>query len=698
MKSKIISGLFLLFFTLGSVYSQIAEDSVDPEVSNSLTLMPWPQEIEVNEGFQTVGPDFTLAIQRAGAGFPDEGSRLEKASTRFLRYLTDKSGTFLKVGYPLSGDAEDATLVIEIQEEAVLGLENDESYELEILSNKITLKAPTDMGALRGLSTLKQLISVQNGSYGFPRVSIKDVPRFPWRGLMLDVSRHFMPVDVIKRNLDAMAFVKLNVLHWHLSDDQGFRVEVKSLPNLHERASDGMYYTQDQIRDIVMYADERGIRVVPEFDVPGHATAILTAYPEYASNLNLRYTLERNSGIFDPTLDPTNEEVYVFLDTLFKEVTPLFPDAYFHIGGDENEGKHWDENSQIQRFMAENEIPDNHELQTFFNIRLEKILKKYGKKLMGWEEIMTPNMPKSALIHSWRGVNEGMDPGESLIKAVKNGYQTILSNGYYIDLMLSVEDHYLVDPMPEQELTEEEQARILGGEATMWSELVTPLTIDTRVWPRTAAIAERFWSAQDIKDLDDMHRRLRVISTKLEGLGIRHIQVREYLLRNIANYNDTGALRDLMKISEPLKIYTRNSGGTQYQVYSPFTLFADVCTPDAVDVIPFEREVTAYVETANESDRVTLQEYLEKWATIYERLLQIEEDAPLVGPVLPYAKRIRDISTLLLEGLDEGKLRKKDFVAIQDLLQEKDDPRQNLDVELAVKDGILDLATFLADK
>jgi len=698
MKSKIISGLFLLFFTLGSVYSQIAEDSVDSEVSNSLTLMPWPQEIEVNEGFQTVGPDFTLAIQRAGAGFPDEGSRLEKASTRFLRYLTDKTGTFLKAGYPLSGDAEDATLVIEIQEEAVLGLENDESYELEILSNKISLKAPTDLGALRGLSTLKQLISVQNGSYGFPRVSIKDVPRFPWRGLMLDVSRHFMPVDVIKRNLDAMAFVKLNVLHWHLSDDQGFRVEVKSLPNLHERASDGMYYTQDQIRDIVMYADERGIRVVPEFDVPGHATAILTAYPEYASNLNLRYTLERNSGIFDPTLDPTNEEVYVFLDTLFKEVTPLFPDAYFHIGGDENEGKHWDENSQIQRFMAENEIPDNHELQTFFNIRLEKILKKYGKKLMGWEEIMTPNMPKSALIHSWRGVNEGMDPGESLIKAVKNGYQTILSNGYYIDLMLSVEDHYLVDPMPEQELTEEEQARILGGEATMWSELVTPLTIDTRVWPRTAAIAERFWSAQDIKDLDDMHRRLRVISTKLEGLGIRHIQVREYLLRNIANYNDTGALRDLMKISEPLKIYTRNSGGTQYQVYSPFTLFADVCTPDAVDVIPFEREVTAYVETANESDRVALQEYLEKWATIYERLLQIEEDAPLVGPVLPYAKRIRDISTLLLEGLDEGKLRKKDFVAIQDLLQEKDDPRQNLDVELAVKDGILDLATFLSDK
>lgn len=690
MKTKILILSLLMFLFVGTIFSQPPlrlQDSI------STSLMPWPQEMEAKPGFQIIDRDFTLVLKGA-----DARSRLEKASRGFLRYLSDKTGTFLTVGYPLLTQVEDATLVVEIEQETVLGLNNDESYELEIFANTISLRAQTDIGALRGLTTLMQLISVQNGAYGFRQVRIKDAPRFPWRGLMLDVSRHFMPIEVVKRNLDAMAFVKLNVLHWHLSDDQGFRVEVKSLPNLHERASDGMYYTQEQIRDIVSYADERGIRVVPEFDVPGHATAILTAYPQYASNPNLRYSLERNSGIFDPTLDPANEEVYVFLDTLFKEVTPLFPDAYFHIGGDENEGKHWDENSQIQRFMAENEIPDNHELQTYFTIRLERILKKYGKKLMGWEEIMTPNMPKTALIHSWRGVNEGMEPGESLIKAVKSGYQTILSNGYYIDLMLSVDDHYQVDPMPEQELTKEEQNRILGGEATMWSELVTPLTIDTRIWPRTAAIAERFWSSKDITDLDDMHRRLDNMSQKLEGLGIRHIQVRDYLLRNIANYNDTGALRDLMKISEPLKIYTRNSGGTQYQVYSPFTLFADACTPDAIDAKPFEKEVTAYVETENQSDPAVLKEYLGKWATIYERLLQIESHAPLVGPVLPYAKRIRDVSTLLLEGLDEGKLRKKDFVAIQDLLLEKDDPRQNLDVELAVKDGILDLATFLSDK
>lgn len=684
MKTKISLLLLVSLFAFGPLSSQTQE---------SLELMPWPQAMDVKTGFQPIGPEFTLAIQGA-----DAGSRLENASIRFLRYLTDKTGTFLKVGYPLIDQADSATLVIKIEEEAVLGLDNDESYELEVLPNSISLRARSDIGALRGLSTLMQLISVQNGVYGFPQVAIEDAPRFPWRGLMLDVSRHFMPVEVVKRNLDAMAFVKLNVFHWHLSDDQGFRVEVKSLPNLHERASDGMYYTQEQIRDIVSYADKRGIRVVPEFDVPGHATAILTAYPEYASNLNLRYSLERDSGIFDPTLDPTNEEVYVFLDSLFKEVTPLFPDPYFHIGGDENEGKHWDDNSQIQRFMAENEIPDNHELQTYFNIRLQKILNGYGKKLMGWEEIMTPNMPKTALIHSWRGVNEGMEPGESLIKAVKNGYQTILSNGYYIDLMLSVEDHYLVDPMPDQELTEEEQSRILGGEATMWSELVTPLTIDTRVWPRTAAIAERFWSPQQTKDLDDMHRRLRATSQNLEGLGIRHIQVREYLLRNIANYQETEALRDLMHISEPVKIYTRNKGGTEYQVYSPFTLFADACTPDAADAKAFEKAVAAYVTAPNDVDSVAVKGYLQKWNTIYDRLQEIEQQAPLVRPILPYAKRIRDISARLLEGLDEGKLRKKEFIDIQDLLKEKDEPGLNLDVELAVENGIMELATFLSDK
>ena len=662
--------------------------------SNQLSLMPWPKEINVKEGYFPIQRDFTVFIKGAGSE-----SRVSKAAVRFLRHLSNNSGVFLNEGFPFfEGGEQGHSLVIQVGQEVELKQGSDESYALEVSAQGISLRSKTDLGALHGLSTLMQLQQVARGEYVFPHVQINDTPRFVWRGLMMDVSRHFMPVDVVKRNLDAMAFVKLNVFHWHLSDDQGFRVEVKSLPNLHEKASDGLYYTQAQIRDIVQYADERGIRVVPEFDVPGHGTAFLTAYPEFASNTEINYSLERNSGIFDPTLDPTNEGLYSFLDTLFAEVAPLFPDEYFHIGGDENEGKHWSENPDIQAFMKANGIEDNHGLQTYFNIRLEKILKKYGKRLMGWEEIMTPNMPKSALIHSWRGVNEGMQPGESLLKAVRNGYQAILSNGYYIDLMLSVDEHYLVDPMPAKELSAEEKSRILGGEATMWSELVTPLTIDTRIWPRTAAIAERFWSDQKIRDLDDMHRRLDRISHKLEGVGSRHLQVRDYLFRNIANYQDTWALKDLADISEPFKIYSRNRGGTEYQVYSPFTLFADACAADAADRRPFKKRVETYVSEEKPEEKAVLMGYFEKWRSIYGRLQLIENEAPLVQRTLPYAKRVRDISAIMLEGLENGSLTTLEYGELKGLLDEVDDPKLNLDVELAVEEDVLLLAAHLAKK
>jgi len=378
--------LFLiLFIFIGSINIQAQNNSLE-----EIHLMPWPQEMKANESDFKITEEFSVFIH----GEENEYGRISKAAVRFIRYMTDKTGVFVINGFP-----------------------NPKGIDASAASLHIYFD--TEVEAFAG-------------------VEINDEPRFVWRGLMMDVARHFMPMDVVKRNIDAMALVKLNVFHWHLSDDQGFRVETKTLPELYQKASDGLYYTQSDVKEIVKYANDRGIRVVPEFDVPGHGTAFLTAFPDLGSKKDMEYSIERNSGIFDPTLDPTNEKTYEFLDALFKEVAPLFNDVYFHIGGDENEGKHWDENVDIQQFMKENELTDNHELQTYFNIRLEKILAKYGKSLMGWEEIMTANMPKTALIHSWRGVNEGMQPGESLVKAVKNGYQTILSNGYYIDLLLSV--------------------------------------------------------------------------------------------------------------------------------------------------------------------------------------------------------------------------------------------------------------------
>lgn len=659
-----------------------------------IALMPWPQEVEVkSEGFE-IERGFSIYIH----GDVAKTSRIYKAAVRFIRNTTDKTGVFVAEGFPNTENISSSTasLNIHFEKEAKVEMGIDESYRLSTGPEGIEIHAATDIGAMHGLSSLLQLIEVEKGKYVFRGADIQDSPRFVWRGLMMDVSRHFMPVEVVKRNLDAMALVKLNVFHWHLSDDQGYRIETKTLPQLHENASDGLYYTQEEIKDIVRYADDRGIRVIPELDVPGHGTAFLTAFPEYGSKEGITYSVERNSGIFDPTLDPTNENVYVFLDILFKEVTTLFPDVYFHIGGDENAGRHWDENPKIQQFMKENNLKDNHELQTYFNIKLQKILEKYGKSLMGWEEIMTENMPKTALIHSWRGVNEGMEPGESLVKAVKNGYQTILSNGYYIDLMLSVEEHYVVDPMPAVELSKEEADRILGGEATMWAELVTPLTVDSRIWPRTAAIAERFWSPQEVSDLESMYNRLEVVNQLLELIGIRNKQVQEYLLRNISNYQDTHALRKLVNISEPFEIYSRNAGGTEYQTYSPFTLFADACTADAKDKRKFGKLVTSYIASQDTDSKEKLISMLESYVSIEDSLRSIALNAPLVGRVLPYAQRVSDIAVITGKGLTEGKLSTNDLASLKALLEQKEDPSVNLDVDLALSKDIERLADFLA--
>jgi len=416
---KIITFLIINSFII-NLFAQMK-----PQDSN-LNLMPWPKDVQVLDGYFKIDKNFTISIKNNS----DFNQRIQGASTRFIRNLINITGIFIDQGFANNiAKNNEPTLLISVEKTTDLKLGIDETYKLSITKNQIKINANTDFGALNGLNTLLQLLTVKNGNYIFPVVAISDAPRFAWRGLMIDAARHFMPVDVIKRNLDAMAYVKLNVFHWHLSDDQGFRIESKKLPLLTQKASDGQFYTQNQIKDIVKYAGERGIRVIPEIDIPGHASAFLAAYPELASNKTRVNKIERFAGVFNPTLDPTLDKTYELLDILFAEITPLFPDLYFHIGGDENEGKDWDESEEIQEFMKMNNLKNNHELQTYFNIKLQKILKKYGKVLMGWDEIMTDDMPKNAIIHSWRGKHEGLLQS-TLIEAAKKGYKTVLSNGY----------------------------------------------------------------------------------------------------------------------------------------------------------------------------------------------------------------------------------------------------------------------------
>ncbi|NNF00956.1 MAG: family 20 glycosylhydrolase, partial [Pyrinomonadaceae bacterium] len=585
----------LVLMTAVLCLSGIARDPSKRQVN----LMPVPAKIAFGKGRLPVSKEFSVAFEGAAA------ERLKNYASRVLRRIEGR--TVLELPRSFSADQSSASLVIKANAMAkhvpILG--EDESYTLNVTNSQARLTAPNPIGAMRGLETFLQLLTSDSKGFYIPEVTIKDKPRFPWRGLLIDVARHYQPLDALKRNIDAMAAVKLNVLHWHLTEDQGFRVESKKFPKLHNLGSDGLFYTQDEIKEIVNYAADRGIRVVPEFDLPGHATSWLVAYPELGS-LPGPYTIERRAGIFDPTLDPTRKEVYQFLDVFFGEMATLFPDKYMHIGGDENEGKHWDASEKIQAFMKKNQIKDNHELQTYFNKQVLKIFKKNGKTMMGWDEIFQPDLPRDVVIHSWRGQ-------KSLAESARKGYFGVLSNGYYIDLIHPASKHYLVDPIPaDTDLSDEEQKRILGGEATMWGEWVSPETIDSRIWPRTAAIAERFWSPRHIKDVDEMYRRLDIISIQLEELGLTHLKNRRMMLRRLSQNTDIWALEVLTELVEPVKLYQRYQLRKQTML-SPLTGLIDAAGPDAVRAREFNKLVERVLSAKSERDIEGLRKAFDLW-------------------------------------------------------------------------------------
>jgi hexosaminidase len=610
-------------------------------------LMPLPVKIEWHAGKFRLAENFKIALTGASE------DRLFTSATRALRRLAGRTGLFFPQDF-LRRDVkvDSAGLIINCERPGQIKLGEDESYSLIVSETQIALNTKTDLGALRGLETFLQLLSVDEQGYYFPAVKIEDAPRFAWRGLMIDAARHFMTVEVVKRNLDGMAAVKLNVLHWHLSDDQGFRVESKAWPKLHDIGSDGLYYTQAQIKEVIEYAAERGIRVVPEFDVPGHATAWVAAYPELGSAPG-PYQVERKWGIFYPVLNPVNDFTYTFLDGLFGEMAALFPDPYFHIGGDEiehgdyHEAKHWNENPEIQAFKEKNNIKDNFALQAYFNSRVLKILTKHKKIMVGWDEILHESMPTNIVIHSWRG-------RDAMMKAAQAGYQSMLSNGYYIDLIQPTDFHYLNDPLPADTLlTPEQQQKILGGEATMWAEYVSPETVDSRIWPRTAAIAERLWSPREVNDVADMYRRLDTISFQLEEHGLTHEKNYPMMLRRLTRNNDITALKNFVDVIEPVKIYNRGRLKPHVQ-QSPLTRVVDAARPDAKVAREFRRDVDAFLTASNDHADVSaaIRSRLELWQRNHDELKKIIPLSPVLLEIETLSEDLKKISEIGLQGLD----------------------------------------------
>jgi hexosaminidase len=543
MKKIILSLVFFMALITSCKQEIVNNKEVKKEISEH-AIIPVPVS------FKADNSSFILN-DRVGIFVQSDDADVLRNAIAFQDYLIS-----LNIKVSLQSERNNASgksIVISLNKEQNEELGN-EGYILEVNENTIQLTGNKAAGIFNGFQTLKQLIPLESG-YSDKNITNKvrvigckiiDYPRFAWRGLMLDVSRHFFSVEDVKAYIDKMAQYKFNVFHWHLTDDEGWRIEIKSLPKLTEigawrvqrygrfgserpypkkgeKATYGGFYTQDQIRDIVSYASERNITIVPEIDMPGHSMAALAAYPELSTrkepkfvNPGSKFAQWYGNGKFkmliENTLNPTDEEVYIFIDKVFTEVAELFPGQYIHMGGDESYQGYWAEDPNVQKFMRKNNINDTHELQSYFVKRVEKIINSKGKKMIGWDEILEGGLAEGAAVMSWRGMKGG-------IEAAKMEHDVVMSpttfayldysqgdhsveNVIYADL--SLEKSYRFEPIPEGV----DPKYILGGQANLWTEAIPDLQFAFYMtYPRAFAIAETVWSPKENKNWDNFVNR-----------------------------------------------------------------------------------------------------------------------------------------------------------------------------------------------
>ena len=404
-------------------------------LAQPVVMMPQPAQVSGDAAWRTLPPAIGVAVEGPAGVVVNQALQL---LTQFQPQLAVKAAP-----------AAHAQLQIRYRQSIEIpGPADDESYQLQIEPDRIRLDAQSSTGVLYGLMTLSQLIRCDSTGCQVATLRITDQPRFRWRGLLLDSARRFIPLADIRRTLDGMAAAKLNVLHWHLTDDQGWRIESKAYPKLHQLASQGQFYTQTEVQELVAYAAARGIRVVPELDLPGHASAIGVAYPELlawpdalvAKQGMPPLPVERRFGVFPPVMDISNPASWQFIQALVAEWRPLFPDPYLHIGGDEVKADYWLANSKIRQLMQAQQLADGSALQAYFNQRLALMLQKQQRRMIGWDEILHPQLPKTTLVQSWQGQ-------DALGDAVRAGHPALLSAGFYLDMPQPAVYHWQNDPL-----------------------------------------------------------------------------------------------------------------------------------------------------------------------------------------------------------------------------------------------------------
>lgn len=515
--------------------------SQNPDVK-SPAIIPRPAQLETRQGVLAIGGEVVICVTE------EEDSESKSIAEQL-------AGWMKVLGVPASvgkkSDMGEATDRIVLSIDTALRDFADEEYLLDI-GEEITIKARTSTGLYWGAQSLRQLMEQAADSRGgrfavinLPKLAVRDKSRFAHRGMLLDCGRHFMPVEFVKRYIDLLAYHKMNVLHWHLTEDQGWRIEIKEYPKLTEigawrtakrdseqpRDAKGRYggfYTQDQIREIVAYAKTRFITVIPEIEMPGHALAALASYPELScSGKPLEVWTEW--GIIDDVYCAGNDKVFEFLEDVLSEVIELFPSTYIHIGGDECPKTRWEKCEKCQTRMKSEKLKDEHELQSYFIRRIEKFLNSKGRRLIGWDEILEGGLAPNATVQSWRGM-------DGAIAAATAGHDVIASptSHCYLDYaqceppdlpilsgFLPLETVYSFDPMPAA-LTPAQMRHIRGIEGNIWSERAPPDRVDWQVFPRLCAIAEIGWSPKDSRDWKDFQRRMDAHYGRFDAMGVTY--------------------------------------------------------------------------------------------------------------------------------------------------------------------------------
>lgn len=656
LMNKCMRKFILLFLVILAMISKAFTQDV------TLNIMPYPFKVIQADGKFRINQDFSISV---AAKQDDE--IIKKAANRFLIRLNLKTLSYFKQeAVELNQNLERATLYIKVNSQSFPSIGIDESYNLIVTREKIELKSNNTMGALRGLETLIQMVSADADGYFVPVSEINDSPRFKWRGMMVDAARHFIPLPILKKNIDAMAIVKLNVLHLHLSDDEGFRVESKLFPKFQQLGSNGRYYTQEELVGLVKYATDRGIIIVPEFDLPGHTRSWFAGYPELASapgqyKPGPRFTFDIEAPREQlgqavkfaptPTLDPTREEVYDFLDKFLGEMTNIFPSPYFHIGADENNGVAWQKNPKIVQFMKDHDMKDTHELHTYFVNRMYKILKSHNRTMIAWQEAYSDKLPKDVILQAWISKGDPMNAVEPSVIADK-GSPVIISTKFYLDLFFPSHVHYL-----NPEISEVKSNNLLGGEAAIWSELADENCFEGRVWPRTGAIAERLWSSSQITDVDDMYRRLYLLSDKLEEEGLNHRLNAKRWISVLADGNNIDAAFSIYEILAPFKGYRRLAANMMQPSYLKYETVPLVNLPDIVEVDSevewkFRKLIEQYLKDSDPEAKDGIEDLLNKWKEAAFELHKQIKVAPNLNILDKYSDRIISASNIGLKAFE----------------------------------------------